>query len=89
MAENEDRNVNFPPDTESGTTDEQDFGRSDRYANKDDEKNFNFTTTGDGTAWDSGRNSSIAHGTPAEEDLRSADAEVPGVSGSDRKDDQQ
>jgi hypothetical protein len=28
-------------------------------------------------------------GTPAEEDLRSSDAEAPGVSGSNRKDDPQ
>lgn len=80
MADNE-RDNNFPPDTKSGTTDEQDFGRTDRYANKDDEKNFNFTTTGDGTSWDNGRNSSITDGTRLENDLREADAESPGVAG--------
>ena len=47
-----DRDNNFPPDTKSGTTEEKDFGRTDRYANKDNEQDFNFTTTGDGTAWD-------------------------------------
>ena len=80
MAENE-RDRDFPPDTASGTTEEQDFGRTDRYANKDDEKDFNFTTTGDGTAWDTGRNSSITNGTRVENDLREADAESPGVAG--------
>ena len=75
------RNDNFPPDTHSGTTEAEDFGRTDRYANKDDEKNFNFTTTGDGTAWDTGRNSSITDGTRLENDLREADAESPGVAG--------
>ena len=42
---------------------------------------INFTTTGDGTAWDSGRTSSIARGSAVENDLRSADAEAPGVPG--------
>jgi len=77
--EHDDKNI--PPDTHSGTTEEKDFGRTDRYANKDDEKNFNFTTTGDGTAWDSGRTSSITEGTRVENDLREADAESPGVNG--------
>ncbi len=80
MAEN-DRDRDFPPDTTSGTTEEKDFGRTDRYANKDDQKNFNFTTTGDGTAWDTGRNSSITNGSRVENDLREADAESPGVAG--------
>lgn len=80
MAENQ-RDSNFPPDTKSGTTDEKDFGRTDRYANKDDEKDFNFTTTGDGTSWDSGRESSVTRGTRVENDLREADAETPGGSG--------
>ena len=81
MAEHDADDKNFPPDTSSGTTSEKDFGRTDRYANKDDEKNFNFTTTGDGTAWDSGRTSSITDGTSLENDMRAADAEAPGVSG--------
>ena len=82
MAEqNEQDDTNFPPDTQSGTTDEKDFGRSDRYANKDDEKNFNFMTTGDGTAWDSGRTSSVTDGTRLENDRHEADAESPGVTG--------
>jgi hypothetical protein len=80
MAENE-RDRNFPPDTKSGTTKEKDFGRTDRYANKDDDQHFNFTTTGDATAWDTGRDSSITNGTRAENDLRQADAESPGVTG--------
>lgn len=67
------------PETESGTTSEEDFGKSDRYANKDDEKAFNFRTTGDGTAWDSGRDASIADGTRVETDTRAGDAENPGV----------
>ena len=73
-----DRDNNFPPDTKSGTTEEKDFGRTDRYANKDNEQDFNFTTTGDGTAWDRGLNSSITDGTRVENDLREADAESPG-----------
>jgi hypothetical protein len=82
MAEqNEQDDTNFPPDTQSGTTDEKDFGRSDRYANKDDEKNFNFTTTGEGTAWDSGRTSSITEGTRLENELHEVDAGSPGVTG--------
>lgn len=76
-----DKNKELPPDTKSGTTDEEDFGRTDRYANKDREKDFNFTTTGDGTAWDTGRTSSITGGSRIEKDLREADAESPGVSG--------
>ena len=40
-----------------------------------------FTSTGDGTSWDSGRNSSIAQGSRVEKDLREADAESPGVAG--------
>lgn len=76
-----DKDKNFPPDTKSGTTSEKDFGRTDRYANKDDEKDFNVTTTGDDTAWDSGRGSSITNGSRVENDVREADAEAPGVSG--------
>jgi hypothetical protein len=81
MAQQNEDDKNFPPDTQSGSTDEKDFGRTDRYANKDDEKNFNFTTTGDGTAWDSGRTSSITDGTRVEKDLQEGDAEAPGVNG--------
>jgi hypothetical protein len=81
MAQQNEDDKNFPPDTQSGSTDEKDFGRTDRYANKDDEKNFNFTTTGDGTAWDSGRTSSITDGTRVEKDLHEGDAEAPGVNG--------
>ena len=73
--------VNFPPDVKSGTTSEKDFGRTDRYANKDDQKNGNFTTTGDDTSWDTGRTSSPGRGSHNENDLRQADAESPGVSG--------
>lgn len=67
------------PDTDSGTTHESDFGRTDRYATKDDEEHFNVRNIGDGTAWDSGRGASIGHGTHSESDRRSADAETPGV----------
>ncbi len=82
MAEHDDNDdAKIHPDTHSGTTEEKDFGRTDRYANKDDEKNFNFTTTGDRTAWDSGRTSSVAEGTRLENDLREGDAESPGVTG--------
>jgi hypothetical protein len=81
MAENKDRDSNPPADTSSGTTSEKDFGKTDRYANKDREQDFNFTTTGDGSAWDSGRSSSAGRGTHNENDLREADAEAPGVSG--------
>lgn len=81
MASKKDPDKNFPPDTKSGTTAAEDFGRTDRYANKDDEKDFNFTTTGDGTAWDTGRNSSVTDGSRVENDLREADAEAPGVIG--------
>ena len=30
------------PETKSGTTSEEDFGKTDRYANKDEGKDFNF-----------------------------------------------
>ena len=42
---------------------------------------IDFTTTGDGTAWDSGRTSSITRGSQVEKDLREGDAESPGVTG--------
>jgi hypothetical protein len=67
------------PETEGGTTSERDFGKTDRYANTDEGGDFNFRVVGDGTAWDSGRNASIAHGTHSENDVRGADAETPGV----------
>ena len=67
------------PETEGGTTKESDFGKSDRYANKDDQRNFNFRTTGDGTSWDSGREASITGGTRVETDTPAADAGTPGV----------
>lgn len=75
----DDRKENFPPDTHSGTTSQKDFGRTDRYATKDDGKDFNFTTTGDDTPWDGGRNSSVTEGSRVEDDLRGADAETPGL----------
>jgi hypothetical protein len=55
------------------------FGRTDRYANRDNQEEF--TTTVDGTAWDTGRNSSITDGSRVEKDLREADADTPGVIG--------
>ena len=67
------------PETEGGTTSERDFGKTDRYANKDDAEGDNFRTIGDGSSWDSGRGASIAHGTHNETDMRAADAETPGV----------
>lgn len=50
---------------------------------KDDQNrtDVDFTITGDSTAWDSGRNSSITDGSRVERDLRESDAEAPGVSG--------
>ena len=65
-------------DARTGTTREKDFGRTDRYQNKD-ERDFNVRNVGDDTAWDSGRGASIGHGTHSENDVRSADAETPGV----------
>ena len=67
------------PETKSGTNEERDFGKTDRYANKDEGADFNFRTSGDGTAWDNGRQASISEGTRVETDTRSADAEAPGV----------
>lgn len=67
------------PETEGSTTSERDFGKTDRYANNDEGKDFNFRVVGDGTAWDSGRGASIAHGTSGENDVRAADAETPGL----------
>ena len=67
------------PETEAGTTSEKDFGKTDRYANADEGKDFNFRSTGDGTAWDSGRNASVTDGTRLETETRAADAETPGV----------
>jgi hypothetical protein len=67
------------PDADTGTTRDADFGRSDRYANKDEGKEFNVRNIGDGSEWDSGRGASIGHGTHSISDTRSADAETPGV----------
>ena len=67
------------PETEGATTSERDFGKTDRYANTDEGKDSNYRVVGDGTAWDSGREASIAHGARAGNDVRAADAEAPGV----------
>jgi hypothetical protein len=67
------------PETESGTTAERDFGKTDRYANKDEGTDFNFRTTGDGSSWDNGRQASISEGTRVETGTRAADSETPGV----------
>lgn len=67
------------PETSPGTTRDEDFGKSDRYANKDDSEAFNVRTMGDGTAWDSGREAAITDGTRTESGTRAADAETPGV----------
>jgi hypothetical protein len=64
------------PDPHAGTTREEDFGRTDRYATRDEDAVRNL---GDDTAWDSGRGGSIGHGTHSENDVRSADAGTPGV----------
>ena len=56
-----------------------------RDADKDEtgeaRTDIDFTTTGDGTAWDSGRTSSVTGGSRIDKDLREADAEAPGVTG--------
>lgn len=70
---------NAAPDTTSGTTAERDFGRSDRYANKDRPEEFNVRMTGDRTAWDTGRGASVTRGTAVDTDTRIADAETPGL----------
>jgi hypothetical protein len=67
------------PETEVSTTEERDFGKTDRYANVDEGKDFNFRTMGDGTAWDSGREASVTRGSAVESETRAADAEAPGV----------
>jgi hypothetical protein len=67
------------PETESGTTADRDFGKSDRYANKDEGRDANFRTMGDGSEWDRGREAAITDGTGVEPDTRAADAETPGV----------
>lgn len=66
------------PETEGGSTSERDFGKTDRYANKDEAEDEN-RMIGEGTAWDSGREASIARGTGVESDTRAADAETPGM----------
>ena len=80
MANDRDRSGPNPAisNPDPGTPREKDFGRTDRYENKD-EKDFNVRNIGDATAWDSGRESSIGHGTHSVSDTRSADAETPGV----------
>jgi hypothetical protein len=67
------------PETESGTTSERDFGKTDRYANTDEGKNFNFRVLGDETTRDTGREASVTEATRVENDVRAADAEAPGV----------
>lgn len=67
------------PETEGGTTAEQDFGKTDRYANKDGGKDSNFRVMGDETAWDTGLEGSVGHGSGVETDTRLPDAETPGV----------
>lgn len=67
------------PETRPGTTREEDFGKSDRYANKDGSDTFNVRTMGDETAWDAGREAAITGGTRGGTETRAADAETPGV----------
>ena len=67
------------PETEGGSTSERDFGKTDRYANTDEGKDFNYRNMGDGTSWDTGRNASVTDGTRGETETRAADAETPGV----------
>ena len=67
------------PDAEPATNSERDFGKTDRYANQDQGKNFNVRNIGDGTVWDTGRDAAITDGTRGEAETRAADAETPGV----------
>jgi hypothetical protein len=54
---------------------------ADQNDTRKDRTDIDFTTTGDGTAWDTGRTSSITRGSQVETDLREGDAEAPGVTG--------
>jgi hypothetical protein len=67
------------PDPEPGTTSQRDFGKTDRYANQDREKNFNVRNLGDGASGDADREASVTGGTHVKSGSRSADAETPGV----------
>jgi hypothetical protein len=63
------------PDAGMADRSEDDSRRDER------DTDVTFTTTGDGTGWDSGRTSSVTGGSRLENDLREADAESPGVPG--------
>ena len=65
-------------DPKTGTTDEADFGRTDRYENKD-EPGFNVRNVDDDTASDSGGDASLGRGTHSERDVRSRDADTAAV----------
>jgi hypothetical protein len=67
------------PEVESGTTAEEDFGKTDRYANTDQGKDFNFRSMGDGSAWDTGREAAGRGGTRSDADPQAADTGTPGV----------
>lgn len=67
------------PETDAGSTSARDFGKSDRYANRDEVEGDNVRMIGDETAWDSGREASITRGSGVESDTRAADAETPGM----------
>ena len=66
------------PKTEPGNI-EDEGTRLDVDQSIDRDTSVNFVVTGDETAWDAGRESSIGHGTHAENDVYAADAETPGV----------
>lgn len=67
------------PDPEPGTISQRDFGRTDRYANQDQEKDVNVRKTGDGTSRETGREAPVTGGTHVETDTRSGETGTPGV----------
>ena len=67
------------PDAEPASNSERDFGKTDRYVNQDQGKNFNVRNIGDGTAWESGRGAASTDAPRIETETRAADEETPGV----------
>ena len=67
------------PDAEPAVSSERDFGKTGRYANQDQGKNFNVRNIGDGTALDLGRGAASTDATRIETETRAADEETPGV----------
>ncbi len=74
-----DVNPNSAADNDAGSPRESDFGKTDRYANRDEDAELNVRNIGDGSEWDNGRSASIGHGTHSVSDTRSGNAETPGV----------